>query len=145
MINVPGNALETLAGEQASADEMRDALNVLIDYVADQTASTAYLTPGATTSQIRAVCVHLLDASRPVLPANALIWILGKINDPSLEPDYKRWLHRYAAQLKSANAALHNALVILDVLAGNTRLASITAVEENLRRAEDYLEEQLPW
>ena len=114
-------------------------------HVAEQTNDAAYLTAGESSHRIRDVCIRLLDADDRNIPASTLVWILGKIHDPSLESHYKRWLHRFMLQLKTANAAIHNTLWTLDVMTDNVRSSSITEIEDNLKRAEEYTGDKLPW
>lgn len=139
------SALDVLMNEQAAVGDRLVAINDLVYYVESETHDAVYLTADATTDRIRDVCIRLLDLNLPELPTKTLIWVLGKMNDPSLVPHYKRWLRRLLPQLKSTSGAVHQTLCNLDLITDNVRSASVLDVEENIRRAESYVDKAFPW
>ena len=89
---------------------------------------------------------HEQDPNR----ASELIWVLGKSGDARFIENYRDCLRKFVADMRTASAGIHQALIALDncgepVFEHDTRgrsSQSILNIEKNLRQAKAYLASQ---
>lgn len=139
------SAISTLESESCSDVDRDLAINAICDCIENQTEASAYIPAGETTTRIQRVLLSLLNRDHSNLPIRKLFWMIGRIEDPALVERYKEWIEDYLVRLKHASGALHQLLMNLDILTDNIRSASLTQIDQNVQRAQDYLDRPIPW
>lgn len=134
------DSLMTLLNPNISDANYESAIDQIQTFIVDGTSDFAYLPPSELTDRIRDTLTQLMNR-KPTRDASRLIWLLGRIDDGTLAEDYRRWLQLHLHRTLDSGAAIHQLLVNMDCLGRSPRNASITELDENIRRARVYLDD----
>jgi hypothetical protein len=143
--------------ERAAAGEgVEDDLEAAVVMAGDLTAKLRIADyhsglPAVDAERLKAALLDLLRRDPNPRLAGGIVWVLGKCGDAALAGVVAAELHRGLEHLLAANGLVHNALIALENFGEHltgTSEQSLTAVEQNIRRAREYLARsgvQVPW
>ena len=123
----------------------------IADYHSGLPAVDAEAVSPAEGERLKAALLDLLRRDPTPRLAGGIVWVLGKCGDAALAGVVAAELHRGLQHLLAANGLVHNALIALENFGEHltgTSEQSLTAVEQNIRRAREYLAwsgVQVPW
>jgi hypothetical protein len=152
--------LERAAAGEGVEDEVEAAITTaaylteklrITDYHLGWPAVDAEAVSPAEGERLKAALLGLLRRDPNPRLAGRIVWALGKCGDAALAGVVAAELRRGLEHLLAANGLVFNALIALENFGehrAGTSEQSLTAVEQNIRRAREYLARsgvQVPW
>jgi len=151
--------LERAAAGEGVEDEVEAAVVMaaylteklrITDYHSGLPAVDAESVSPAEGERLKAALLGLLRRDPNPRLACGIVWALGKCGDAALAGVVAAELRRGLEHLLAANGLVHNALIALENFGEHLAASeqSLTAVEQNIRRAREYLARsgvQVPW